>query len=105
PLRLTASTLAATPNCENRSIREYSFRPIVSLGLKSLTSAATETPVFDASKLSIGEIPEFPAFILSQQDNTSLPIGEIVPIPVITTLCILSSLILFRWFFTCLNHH
>ena len=84
PERSTASVAAATPKWMNRLIRRTIFRSIVSVGSKSLTSAAIFTSCPEVSNVVIGPAPETPPRRFVQYVAESLPIGVTAPIAVTT---------------------
>src|SRR3546814_4063329 len=69
----------------NGSIFLQSFAGIQTLGSKSRTSPAIRVANAEASKLVIGPMPERPLTMLSQAEARSLPTGDTMPMPVITT--------------------
>jgi hypothetical protein len=77
---------AAMPYWTKISIRRASFGGIQSVAVKFLTSPATRHANALASKRVIGPIPLLPASAFPQASETVLPIGEMAPKPVTTTL-------------------
>ncbi|MNC34721.1 hypothetical protein D3C75_831730 [compost metagenome] len=91
PACVKACSAAARASWQNRSIRRASFAPNHAAGSKSFTSPAILTLCLAVSKLPICPMPDFPRTSPDQKVSTSLPSGDITPIPVITTLSILKS--------------
>ncbi len=61
------------------------------LGIEAFTSAASLHLYSDASNLVIGPKPVFPSFTPAQNSSTDRPMGVIAPIPVTTTLLLISA--------------
>ena len=86
PESSTACFAAATAYWENNSILLASRLSIYFVASKSLTSAASFTLKSVVSNFVISPIPTVPFFTFSQNVSMSLPIGDIIPNPVTTTL-------------------
>ena len=88
---ITASSTDTKAYCVKRSYFRISFTSKWFFGSKSFNSQAKEVLNFSVSNLVIGPAPLTPFFMFSQYSSTEFPIGVNAPIPVITTLLIISS--------------